>query len=364
MSGWGIKDDKSSTGTVTLTAPTITFNGATAHAAGVITSAAHPFQTGDIVVYSNGGGTSIVGLTSGSTYFIINLSANTVGLAETEGDALKGAYITTLTDGVGASHTLIHSLNFGRGVITGSSTLFTTEAASGDFLRVGSQEMIILTIASNTSCQVLNANPETAVLSAFSGQQYTLNEKPTSLASDPSITSINTFGVDTNEIQAAAATKGIAHAGWVARTTRGSRTTFETLVALSKNGAAPANMSDFEDTVFPDAVITIVTQPTTTVSAVAGDAIAILGAVTATVVPSTASITYLWQQSVNGGVSYSNINPAGGVFTGATSATLGVNVGMTDTSSTWNAAKFRCILSVTGGASVTSGAVTLTVTAP
>lgn len=202
MSGWGNKDDKSSTGTVTLAAPTITFDGATAHAAGVITSASHPFQTGDVVVYSNGGGTSIVGLTSGSSYFIVNLSANTVGLAETEGDALKGAYITTLTDGVGASHTLTHSLNFGRGVITGSSTLFTTEAAPGDFLRVGDQEMIILTIASNTSCQVLNANPELAVLSTFSGQQYTLSEKPTSLASDPNILSTNVFGVDATEIAA------------------------------------------------------------------------------------------------------------------------------------------------------------------
>lgn len=202
MSGWGNKDDKSSTGTVTLTAPTITFNGATAHAAGVITSAAHPFQTGDVVVYSNGGGTSIVGLTSGSTYYIVNLSSSTVGLAATEDAALKTDYITTLTDGVGASHTLTHSLDFGRGVIAGSSTLFTTEAASGDFMRVGDQEMIILTIASNTSCQVLNANPETAVLSAFSGQQYTLNEKPTSLASDPSILSTNVFGVDTTEIAA------------------------------------------------------------------------------------------------------------------------------------------------------------------
>jgi hypothetical protein len=202
MSGWGKQDDKSSTGTITLAAPSITFDGATAHAAGIITSSNHPFQTGDSVVYSNGGGTSIVGLTSGSTYFIINLTANTVGLAATEADALKGAYITALTDGVGASHTLIHALSFGRGVITGSSTLFTTEAAPGDFIRVGNQEMIILTIASNTSCQVLNANPELAVLSAFSGQQYTLNEKPTSLASDPSILSTNVFGVDTTEIAA------------------------------------------------------------------------------------------------------------------------------------------------------------------
>lgn len=362
MSGWGIKDDKTSSGTVTLAAPSITFNGATAHAAGVITSANHPFQTGDAVVYSNGGGTSIVGLTNAATYFIVNLSSSTVGLAATEAAALKGEYITTTTDGSGASHTLTHALDFGRGVITGSSTAFTTEAAVGDFLRVSDQEMIILSIASDTSCQVVNANPEIAILSAFSGQQYTLSEKPTSLASDPSITTINVYGVDTNEIQAARATKGIAHVGWVAKTTRGSRTTYETLVALSKNGASPTNMGDFEDTVFPDAVITINTQPTATRSAAAGAAIANLGTVAASVVPSTATITYQWQHSVDGGSSYSNINPAGGVFTGATTATLGVNSGMTDSSSTWNAAKFRCVLSVTGGASVTSGVVTLTIT--
>ena len=200
MSGWGKADDKTSSGTITLTAPTITFNGATAHAAGVITSNSHPFQTGDAVVYSNGGGTSIVGLTSGSTYYVVNLSTNTLGLAATEANALLGSILAT-TDGVGASHTLTHSLDYGRGVITGSSTAFTTEAAAGDFIRVGSQEMIILSIASDTSCQVINANPQ-VVLSAFSGEGYTLSEKPTSLASDPTTLSTDVFGVDATEISA------------------------------------------------------------------------------------------------------------------------------------------------------------------
>lgn len=202
MSGWGKADDKTSSGTVTLTAPTITFNGATAHAAGVITSAAHPFQTGDAVVYNNGGGTSIVGLTSTSTYYVVNLTTGTLGLAATEAAALKGEYITTLTDGVGASHTLTHALDYGRGVITGSSTSFTSEAAVGDFLLVGSQEMIIISIASDTSCQVINANPETAILSAFSGEGYTLSEKPTSVASDTTVSSLDVFGVDATEISA------------------------------------------------------------------------------------------------------------------------------------------------------------------
>ena len=200
MSGWGTKDDKSSTGTVTLAAPTITFNGATAHAAGVITSAAHPFQTGDAVVYNNGGGTSIVGLTSTSTYFIVNLTSGTVGLAATEAAALLGSILAT-TDGSGASHTLTLSLDYGRGVITGSSTVFTTEAVVGDFIRVGSQEMIVLSIASDTSCQVINANPQ-AVLTTFSGQGYTLSEKPTSVSSDVNILSTNVFGVNATEIAA------------------------------------------------------------------------------------------------------------------------------------------------------------------
>lgn len=201
MSGWGKADNKTASGTVTLTAPSITFNGASAHAAGVITSNSHPFQTGDVVVYSDGGGTAIVGLTDDGTYYIVNLTANTVGLAATEADALRGIYITTTTDGSGASHTLTHSLDYGRGVITGSSTDFETEAAAGDFIRVGSQEMIILSIASASSCQVINANPQ-VVLTAFSGESYSLNEKPTSLASDPSILSTNVFGVDATEISA------------------------------------------------------------------------------------------------------------------------------------------------------------------
>ncbi len=249
------------------------------------------------------------------------------------------------------------------GAVTGTGTSFTTQAAVGDFLRVASQEFIIKSITSNTVATVINANPELTWTAVTAGASYTLSEKPTSLLGDATTISTNVFGVDTNEIKATAATKGVAHAGWVARTTRGSRTTFETLIALSKNGAAPANMGDFEDTVFPDATITITSQPAATATSVAGAAIATLSTVTATVVPSTATITYQWQQSTNGGTSYSNINAAGGVFTGVTSATLGVNAGMTDTSSTWNAAKFRCVLSVTGGASVTSTATTLTVAA-
>lgn len=148
------------------------------------------------------------------------------------------------------------------GAVTGSSTHFTTQAAVDDFLRVGNQEFIIIDIADDTHCTVINANPELAWTTVTAGSAYSLNEKPTSLASNPKIISTNVFGVDTTEVEVAKQSgKGIAHAGWVAKKTIGSRTVFETLVALSKNGASPENMGDAEDTVFPDSTTTTTTSP-------------------------------------------------------------------------------------------------------
>jgi hypothetical protein len=71
-------------------------------------------------------------------------------------------------------------------------------------------------------------------------------------------------------------------------------------------------------------------------------------------------IDYQWQQSVAGGSSYSDINPNGGVFSGVNSPILGVNAGMTDLSSVWNGAKFRCVVE-SAGKSISSDAATLTV---
>jgi hypothetical protein len=204
MSAWGNKDDKTSAGTVTLTAPAITFNGATGHAAGVYTSAAHPFQLGDAVAYANGGGTSVVGLTSGTTYFVTNVAADTFSVAATEADALHN-YPTVIasTDGSGASHTFTLSLDYGRGTLTGSSTNFDPALAVGDVVRVGDQEMIATAVASDTVATVINANPG-SVLTVFSAQDYTISEKPTSVASvsTTDFQSTQVFGVDNTEIAA------------------------------------------------------------------------------------------------------------------------------------------------------------------
>lgn len=204
MSAWGKYDDKTSAGTVTLTAPSITFNAASDHAAGVYTSADHPFQIGDPVVYSNGGGTSVVGLTNDSTYYVTNVTANTFMLATSEANALHNVPTTIAsTDGIGSSHTLTLSLNYGRGTLTGSSTNFDPALAVGDVIRVGDQEMIATAVASDTLATVINANPGTT-LTAFSGENYTISEKPTAIASvaTADFESTQVFGVDNTEIAA------------------------------------------------------------------------------------------------------------------------------------------------------------------
>ena len=203
MSAWGKSDNKSRSGTVTLTAPSITFNAATGHAAGVYTSVAHPFQQGDPVVYANGGGTSVVGLTTGSTYYVTNVTADTFALATTEANALhNNPTVIASTDGVGASHTFTVPLALGRGTLTGTDTFFIDDGyLVNDVIRVGNQEMIFIAIASETSATVINANPGTT-LTAFSGQDYRVHEKPTSIASvsTTDFESTQVFGVRSTEI--------------------------------------------------------------------------------------------------------------------------------------------------------------------
>jgi len=203
MSAWGKSDSKLCSGTVTLTAPAITFNAATGHAAGVYTSADHPFQLGDPVVYANGGGTSVVGLTSGSTYYVTNVTANTFMVASTEDRALRNVPdVIASTDGIGASHTFTLLLALGRGTLTGTDSFFLEdEMLVNDIVRVGNQEMIVTAIASETSATVINANPGTT-LTTFSGQTYRAHEKPTFVASVGStdFESTQVFGVRSTEI--------------------------------------------------------------------------------------------------------------------------------------------------------------------
>ena len=76
-------------------------------ATNIITIAEHDVFTGDEVVYNNGGGTSIGGLTSGSTYYVVKITANTIKLATTHANAVAGTpvVIDLTAVGIGTSHT-------------------------------------------------------------------------------------------------------------------------------------------------------------------------------------------------------------------------------------------------------------------
>jgi hypothetical protein len=208
MSAWGKSDNKSSDGTVALSAPSITFNAATGHAAGVYTSAGHPFQLGDPVVYSNGSGTSVVGLTSGSTYYVTNVTANTFMVASTEDRALRNVPEAIVsTDGIGSSHTFTLPLALGRGTLTGTnSTIFTEELSVGDIVRAsstgGNQEMIVIAVTSDTLATVINANPGTTLTAFADDEGYRIHEKPTFVSSvaTTDFESTQVFGVRSDEI--------------------------------------------------------------------------------------------------------------------------------------------------------------------
>lgn len=141
-----------------------------------------------------------------------------------------------------------------NGDVAGTSTKFETEAAVGDYLVINSTvQFVISSISSNTVCTVLPAKLGTSVNAVAASNNYTLNEKPISVAfteapqgshGDPS----KVFGVDTTE----AGVTDTTHAGWVRRTTKTDmhgtdRVMHEVLVAKSDISGDAA-----DDTELPD----------------------------------------------------------------------------------------------------------------
>jgi len=72
---------------------------------GYITITAHGLNTGDSVVYSNGGGTSLSGLVNGETYYVYKINANNIELASSYDQAIDRT-ILQIGDGVGSNHSL------------------------------------------------------------------------------------------------------------------------------------------------------------------------------------------------------------------------------------------------------------------
>jgi len=87
-----------------------TFNGSSSAAVSVgsdtFTISAHGFTDLDLVTYSNGGGTSIGGLTNNRPYYVIYVGANTIKLATSYDNADDAVAIDLTSLGTGSSHTL------------------------------------------------------------------------------------------------------------------------------------------------------------------------------------------------------------------------------------------------------------------
>jgi len=94
------------------------------------------------------------------------------------------------------------------GVVTGTSTAFTTEAKIGNTLKANGVEYQLVTITSDTVAKVImGRNNGNGSVTTCTGQSYTLSEKPASVAHEASLISgfgsagdsSYVYGVDTTE---------------------------------------------------------------------------------------------------------------------------------------------------------------------
>ena len=91
-------------------------------------NAAHGLATGDAVVYDNGSGTDILGLTNGQTYFVVVVDPVTVQLTATYDDATQGppVLVDLIDVGTGATHSISGTIGAqfdgSNGVVTDLAT--------------------------------------------------------------------------------------------------------------------------------------------------------------------------------------------------------------------------------------------------
>jgi hypothetical protein len=86
------------------------------------------------------------------------------------------------------------------GVVTGSSTLFTTEAKIGNTIRAGGVDYQIVKITSNTACTVKSGIHGGAIAVVNSGASYTLSEKTAYVAAAESAGSASGVHGNSNKV--------------------------------------------------------------------------------------------------------------------------------------------------------------------
>ncbi len=135
-----------------------------------------------------------------------------------------------------------------NGLVVGTGTSFTTEAEVGDFVVTDAETLRIYSITNTTVCHV---NPQTlgGAIATASANAYGLQEGPQYVAaSEVGANASQVFGVDTTEV---GVTPGVAHAGWVRRTTgsgnKSGQVYHEVLVAGKTITSDAADDSEFPD---------------------------------------------------------------------------------------------------------------------
>ena len=263
------------------------------------------------------------------------------------------------------------SVNYSNKTITGSGTSFTASGiAAGTVITIGAGGTFGSAVISGITSDTLISIATTQYLSgaAISGVGYTISQRPVYTLEDSNYgnggagagsTIASIYGVDIYEAESNVTTQyAVTHAGWVGiKTYIGSegelRVKTETLVAMSgiTTDAGPtygAAGDAADDAVFPDRLITIVTQPS---SLDVGIGTTATFSVSASVTPS-AALSYQWYEDSGSGFgALSN----GGDYSGATTATLSIE----NPDASKDAYEYRVVISSTGGATATSNSVIL-----
>jgi hypothetical protein len=257
-------------------------------------------------------------------------------------------------------------VDYAAKTITGSGTSFTAAGiAEGTIISIGAGSTFGSAVISEITSATLISIATTQYLSGavISGVGYTLSQRPIYTLEDSNYgngVGESIYGVDIFETGAVAETQyAVTHAGWVGiKTYMGSegdmRVKSETLVAMSEitSGTsatfdAPGDAAD--DDIFPDAVITILSEPTSVGIATTTLPETVTFSVIASVTPDYAPLSYQWYEE---GVDITD----GGDYDGATTPILTVQ--NTDDSKDGN--EYEVIIT-SGDVSVTSGIATLTV---
>jgi len=197
--------------------------------------------------------------------------------------------------------------------VTGTSTAFDTELEVGDvIITSGGSKFKVTGIASNTSITI---SPAWATTNA-SSQTITGQDAPKFLAAEgATIQAIDkVYGVDSTEAVAQTTDPGWVYVNSYTDTHGVTRTKREVLVASS------SYTGDAEDTVYPDTVITIDTQPS---SNTANADVAVSFTVVASTLPVGTTINYRWQRAANANVAFSDLTNTG-THSNTTTATLNI----------------------------------------